>query len=248
MKSYFEKPEKWRDIVDDEKEGLIPGFEDMLGISNSFDHCDNPYGTNEITPTLKKIGFKNIDPESNKINKNCGLKNYLIDDEPINKESNNNKSTEVKSKEEYMPSLLQHIKAMLSKVNGISSNADLVRLGSVLHIVQDYYAHSNYAEVYLNKIWFDKIVTWNEKSDNCRDYSSKNPYSETDRPYVVFKESSLKSIEEIYSNGFKNKLCAKSKNNDKYIFKKSLYTPITTGTYGFEDMLSTCLSMLNEKM
>ncbi|WP_416241224.1 HET-C-related protein, partial [Bacteroides ovatus] len=40
-----------------------------------------------------------------------------------------------------------------------TSPEQLVRLGGVLHTIQDFYAHSNYAEVKLVKVHFDKVVT-----------------------------------------------------------------------------------------
>ena len=39
-KAYYENPTKWRLVVDDKRDGLIPGFEKIIGVSVPYDHCD----------------------------------------------------------------------------------------------------------------------------------------------------------------------------------------------------------------
>lgn len=233
-KDYYQDPLKWRNLVGDEKNGLLPGFDDLIGVSVPYDHCDNPKGL-PASKRLEEAGFnKAITDDELSVDKQTGIKHYIR-----SSQSGMARGTKV---------VYDELAARLGKVD-FSRPADLTRLGGVLHTVQDFYAHSNFAETYLAKVWFDKVVTWCAASDRERDYSRKRvAYYDTDLNNLQFTEPRLRGILES-----KGKFISRREQivwasaAGRAVNKKAFYTPIVTGTYDMEDLLSTALIMLSEK-
>lgn len=235
-KAYYENPTKWRLVVDDKRDGLIPGFEKIIGVSVPFDHCDNPKGL-FTSKALEDMGFNGkITDKEISINKEKGIKQYLRSN------CHDSEKSTWGTKVVY-DQLLQQLKGM-----NFTSPEQLVRLGGVLHTIQDFYAHSNYAEVNLVKVYFDKVVTWCAESDRLRDYSKKRiDYYHIDKD-MVFDAVEVRRIisrkdDILVADG--NKM--KWKNSGNSFYKKALYTPVVTGTYDLEDMMATALLMLANK-
>lgn len=232
-KVYYEDPTKWRLVVDDKDRGLIPGFDERIGVSVPYDHCDNPKGlcTSEI---LKDMGFNGeITSYEISINDEKGIKQYI---------RSNFREDETKSWGTKV--IYNQLDEQLKEID-FTEPSHLVRLGGALHTIQDFYAHSNYAEVSLVKVWFDKVVTWCAESDRFRDYSLKRiDYFHIDKG-MIFDEEEVKKIisrkdDVLRAEG--NKM--RWKNGGDYFYKKALYTPVVTGTYDLEDMMATASLML----
>lgn len=233
--TYYTDPKRWRAVVDDENTGLIPGFNEIINVSAPYDHCDNPKGMS-TSDNLKRLGFNGeITDEEISVDKTNGMKHYLksqIDD----KKKENWGSKAVYDK-------------LIEQLSGITFNrpGDLVKLGGVLHTVQDFYAHSNFAELTLVKVWFDKVVTWCAESDKCRDYRQKQVGYYSNVSDMVFDEATLRKIisrkdDKIRAEGNKIRWVK----SGAYFHKKVLYTPVVTGTYDLEDMLATALLMMGD--
>lgn len=235
--AYYVNPKQWRLVVDDEKTGLIPGFGKIIGVSVPYDHCDNPKGLPAITSEkLKKWGFNGeIKGNEISINRTKGIKQYIRS----NREAGVKGSWGTKV---VYDQLLQRLKE-----TNFTEPAQLVKLGGALHTIQDFYAHSNFAEVTLVKVWFDKVVTWCAESDRFRDYSQKRiDYFHIDKG-MTFDEEEVKKIisrKDDSLNAEGNKM--RWKNGGDYFYKKALYTPVVTGTYDLEDMMATALLMLGD--
>ncbi|MEG0518247.1 MAG: HET-C-related protein, partial [Bacteroidales bacterium] len=274
---YYKNPTLWRDIVDHEKDGLIPGFANGAGVSLPYDHCDNPKGM-VTSQKLQTAGFnKAITTEELEIDKSLGMKHYIRS----NASQKQKESWGTKCIYDYLTSTLECINsthnAESSVYNHITSTSgygaspyksvnpsfgympsqpellnvykptppQLVKLGGVLHTIQDFYAHSNFAETYLVKTWFDKVITWCAESDRCRNYSTRQlNYYQIDKN-MQFDETVLRKMINQYNlKGKKERLF---RQDGSYFYKKALYTPIVTGTYDMEDLISTALIMLGEK-
>ena len=235
--AYYTNPKQWRLVVDDEKKGLIPGFGKIIGVSVPYDHCDNPKGLPAITSEkLKKWGFNGeIKDDEISINRTRGIKQYIRS----NRKGSDKDSWGTKV---IYDQLLQRLKEI-----NFTEPTQLVKLGGALHTIQDFYAHSNFAEVTLVKVWFDKVVTWCTESDRFRDYSQKRiDYFHIDKG-MTFDEEAVKKIisrkdDVLRAEG--NKM--RWRNDGDYFYKKALYTPIVTGTYDLEDMMATALLMLGD--
>jgi len=211
---------QWRKIVDGDKDkgyvGLIPGFGELLGVSAPHDHFDNPFGLacyEDLHKNNPKFNGKISDKEC-QIGRKYGMKNYIRSD----------------SEEGYGSKMVyRHLSKIFDEVKTPQTNTyqrakNMVKLGGALHTVQDFYAHSNYAETYLVKMWFDKVFTWTD-ADRCRDYSQK-----------MVKETY--GISSVFDHNVKQ---------ITGVNKKAFFTPITTGTFDIEDMVASGLAMAKEK-
>lgn len=248
---YYKNPILWRDIIDNKEDGLIPGFADFIGISLPCDHCDNPKGM-VTSEKLRAAGFnKTITADELEIDKSLGMKCYI-------RSNSSRQKKETWGTKSVYDHLVSVIGCMNSGLNNMSSSpahisthieqpspANLVELGGVLHTIQDFYAHSNFTETYLVKIWFDKVITWCAESDRCRNYSTKQlNYYQIDKN-MQFEETILREMINKYNlKGRKEKLF---RQDGSFFNKKALYTPVVTGTYDMEDLMSTALIMLGEK-
>lgn len=295
---YYKNPTLWRDIVDREKDGLIPGFANVTGVSLPCDHCDNPKGM-VTSQKLQTAGFnKTITAEELGIDKSLGMKHYIRNNAPKRQKENwgtkcvydhltssleciksthnfeNSIYTPMASNRGYInsahnseSSVYDHITSNRGYINSTHNSENsapahtfsqpellnvyqptppqLIKLGGVLHTIQDFYAHSNFAETYLVKTWFDKVITWCAESDRCRNYSTRQlDYYQIDNN-MQFDETVLREMINKYNlKGRKEKLF---RQDGSYFYKKALYTPIVTGTYDMEDLISTALILLSEK-
>lgn len=187
------------------------------------------------------------------VDKETGIKNHI---------RTTKKSVKDKQEAAHVNIVYEYICRKLEKVMKPGANNDpqnLVALGGVLHIMQDFYAHSNYSETYLASKWFDGIITWTSSDRHYKDFSNNAKYI----PHYAFSKNvkekiiSDKQKELRQEEGFSN-ITLKEHGHfiaDQYgrpvyenlLYRKGLYTPITTGTYNDIDMVSTALEMLKDK-
>lgn len=256
---------EWRKVVD----GIIPGFYAELGVSAPWDHFDNPYGLDDYSATHKKF-HSSVNSTNNtsatKINKKLGLKNH-IRGENIN--LNNitivynylhNKlvnigrnmmpvSTSAPQNKSYCPNYDMYLNLLNFTAGRWFEDRQLVKLGGALHILQDYYAHSNYPEIYMAKSLFDGVITFTD-CDRMLEHCNKGYAMDGANNWADFafdkasRESLLytKKMHELGGDIIDNQTHAR-----KY-YRKALYAPVTTGTYDKIDLVYTALSMMNEKM
>ena len=255
----------WReDFVDGEETGLIPGLGQAVGVSVTHDHCDNPKGLTKYATSPVKIykgseasvkgkidqyygnkGFLSMDVADNatevKVNKTYGMKNHL-------------KSTMAGSSFAVRKTVVESVAQKLSAIKPYSlTRKDAVVMGGALHTLQDFYAHSNYCEVYLSK-YFKSVITWTDADHvnvNRSLLSSNN--SKT-----VFKNiqsvNDVLKVNGVSMNASDNKFdyigtnSVQGKGGDNRIYKKPFYAPITSGTCDMEDLLVCGMHLLDAKI
>lgn len=233
---------RWREVVDDPYTGLIPGFERQLGVSVPHDHCDNPFGMPfyEDLKELHKDFERPVTAEECSLNKEYGMKNYLRTNDPL--------------KASYGTKVVfDHLLEKLKKVD--RTQEGMVELGGALHILQDFYAHSNYTEICLVKRWFDRVKTWTS-ADHKKNYEQMALLQSGGRGMVFVSDVAecLLRKEGYQAFEYQQKYIRwypKPKNllgEQHAVNKKAFFAPITTGTYGTEDLLASLLEMLDDKL
>lgn len=232
--------ETLRFIIDNKQpreKSIIPGFDDLVKLSCYYEHCDNPYIEDKATypykvsERLRKVEAKPLDAATLEVDRKTGMKKYL----------------KGSSSEGSMPTVSQYTENLLGSINDLTSSTSQVKLGALLHIIQDFYGHSNYSETHLVKVWSDKVKTFTA-ADNCHNYSDKTmKWGNGNDPEKVLDAEICDSIYEKYPNKYQKaaKMGAKYDNPDKHVSIKTFYTPITSGTFGIEDMFHSFMDMIN---
>ena len=323
----------WRKHIDGDgtKIGLIPGFEELLGVSAPHDHFDNPFGL-EYYKDLFDLGMGfngKISPEETEYNTDFGMKNYIRQTDCGDQGNYGNYGTKV-----VYGYLLHHLNEVWDVLNGRSSGSsstatstatsqnagtnaphpagaalsgairnsganlkpladiseekekvadsvekiatktpigsqteeyvrakNMVKLGGLLHTIQDFYAHSNYSEAYVVKCWYDGVITWSD-ADHCREYNKREVFvNDGGMPANVlignFRKNDKYANNLSWLKNMYEQLCGPTLLSSRYpgriefvqnagffLNKKAFFTPITTGTYDMEDMMATGVIML----
>ena len=204
---------------------------DVLGVYRPEEHIDNPLGLghaddkgndrkdDELHP--KFLGFVANNSKLHTIG-DFGMKNYIRGAETAYETKTGGKS--VVSAYEYIRTKLK------SAAKGGFNNTDsLVDLGAALHTLEDYFAHTNYAELSLIKTQQTAVFPWVDyvKETGFR-YNYQDILNEKsiNPKYLLFPESKLK--------GVANKLAA--------------CLPLVTGTFGKVDTAASVLPIVNEHL
>lgn len=222
---------------------IIPGFNDLVKLSCYYEHCDNPYSEDKgtypykVSDRLKKAGAQPLDDKTLEVDRVTGMKKHL-------------KGT---SAQGSMPTVSQYTQELLASIDNLTSRTNQVKLGALLHIIQDFYGHSNYAETHLVKVWTDKVKTFTA-ADNCQNYSAKEMKwgkGNANDPEKVFNAAMCNNVLYVkYPNKYQAsaKMGARYDKPEEHVGIKAFYTPITSGTFGFEDMFYSLMDMVNTKI
>ncbi len=251
----------WREtFVDGEENGLIPGLGQALGVSVTHDHCDNPKGLTQYSPSLgicddESVMLKLKEYYSNKgfLSRDVADNATEISVDRTNGIKHNLKSTEAGSKFAVRKTVVENVAEKLSEIKPGKNltKKDAVVLGGALHTLQDFYAHSNYCEVYLSK-YFKSVITWTDADHkDVHGFLVNGNVSRT-----VFKNLTKSDNSDLKVNG----LLMKSSDNKsfdyintkspvyKHIYKKPFYAPITSGTCDMEDLLVCGMHLVDAKL
>lgn len=264
FKETMAKNFNWREtFVDGEDAGLIPGLGKALGVSVTHDHCDNPKGLTKYSSSLgiykgsetsvkgkidQYYGNKGFlsrdvadDGDEVKVNKTYGMKNHL-------------KSTEKGSLFAVRKTVVESVAKKLSEINPNNlTRKDAVVMGGALHTLQDFYAHSNYCEVYLSK-YFKSVITWTDadyKNVNCSLLSSNNTETVFEN---IQNDNGVLKVNGVSTNASDNQYdyirtkSVQGKDGNKRIYKKPFYAPITSGTCDMEDLLVCGMHLVDAKL
>jgi len=148
---------------------------DSLGLYRPEEHIDNPKGLNDEsklanfnkTKTEKQTLYHGTLSKSLEINESTMMKRYILEDIY---EKDNVKDNKRPSSFTYFSEQMQ-----LAKSNG--KNKDGFRhFGAALHILEDYFAHTNFVEIALIKNGFPNVYPWVQVSDqinNITDFKIK---------------------------------------------------------------------------
>lgn len=250
----------WRDIVGGDN-GLIPDFDKTLGVSVCYEHCDNPKGLDNNKDYTSIDGCANfnhaIASEANITDTTYGTKNYL-------RCSSDNTGENVFG---VHRTVYQHLDKELNEFrndwygsrqsNEVSNKKLMVRLGGVLHTLQDFFAHSNYTEVCMAQHISDKIITWTE-SDGIWDYTPMRLSDPSRRPFApVLREQNIKRIldhdspfdpKTLKYAPYSPEVIERAYNISPQGFTKAFFSPVTSGTFDGQDMLVSFMHMFHEML
>lgn len=206
---------------------------DVLGVYRPEEHIDNPLhlghaddkGTDRNDDKLhtKFLGYVANFSELHTIG-SFGMKNYI-------RGAAKTYSTKTKTEGTHVLTAYEYIrKKLINAAKGGFNNIDsLVDLGAGLHTLEDYFAHTNYAELSLIKSQQAAVFPWVDyvKEKGFR-YNYQDILNEKhiDSKYYLFPENKLK--------GVTNKLAA--------------CLPIVTGTFGKVDTAASVLPIVNEHL
>jgi uncharacterized Zn-binding protein involved in type VI secretion len=262
----------WREtFVDGEESGLIPGLGQALGVSVTHDHCDNPKGLTKYSSSLKIYkGKQGENPEAvektveEKIDQYYGNKGFLSRDvadngtevkvDRTNGIKHHLKSTEAGSSFAVRKTVVESVAERLSVGYPYNlTKKDAVVIGGALHTLQDFYAHSNYCEVYLSK-YFKSVITWTgadyKNVNNCLVNNSEvvfNNVGYDDEKGALRINGKLTNVSDSDNDYIRTK-AVKGQSGNKRIYKKPFYAPITSGTCDMEDLLVCGMHLVDAKL
>ena len=274
FKEAMAKNFNWREtFVDGEENGLIPGLGQALGVSVTHDHCDNPKGLTKYPGEIGICAGREAEVRG-KMDQYYGNKGFLRDDvKGIEIEVDKTygikhhlKSTVAGSSFMVRKTVVENVAEKLSaiKPNGLTRKNAVV-LGGALHTLQDFYAHSNYCEVYLSK-YFKSVITWTDADyanvkprltplDNSNTKTqTKSGTKQVQKPAPVFQTinstNGVLNVNGVSMNALDNERYdyIQGKNGNNRIYKKPFYAPITSGTCDMEDLLVCGMHLVDAKL
>ena len=148
---------------------------DVLGIYRPEEHIDNPKGLNDEsklanfnkTKIEKQTLYHGTIPKSLEINENTMMKRYILED-IYEKDS---------VKDNKRPSSFTYFSEQMQLAKSHGRNKDGFRhFGAALHILEDYFAHTNFVEIALIKNGFPNVYPWVQVSNEINkinDYKIK---------------------------------------------------------------------------
>ena len=207
---------------------------DTLGVYRPEEHIDNPkglghtkQGSNRGDKELydKFTGFVSNNSPLHTINTSFGMKNYIR----ANSSSfTTGGGSSVKTAHAYIISKLEA--AAKGAINETKSLADL---GAALHTLEDYFAHTNYAEVSLMKTIQPAVFPW---VDHVKETGFKYVYDN------VLNGKQPNESELLFPlNKLKNA-------NGNPVNRIAACIPIVTGTFGMVDTASSVMPIINEHL
>ncbi|EJN37929.1 Heterokaryon incompatibility protein Het-C [Pseudomonas sp. GM84] len=118
----------------------------MLGVYRPSEHIDNPY-----TPTPSNFDPRTIDED---------FEAPIAQDDPL---------LQVDPKKSMKRHIFTSVDYMCERLRDAMSSGPtpqgLREFGAALHVLEDYFAHSNYAELSLRKMGHDHVLPWTGKTD-----------------------------------------------------------------------------------
>lgn len=254
--SEFMKPEKKEELhkenydkrIKDFKKEYLEITKEILGVYRPDEHIDNPLTVpidkNKHNPKLnlpkEKYGFVGAPTaEELAIGKMYGMKNYIRTDK-----SSANFSTK-RTAYEYV---VQQITSAKSNLN-FTNTKSMVNFGAALHVIEDFFAHTNYVEIAVAKVYKnDRVFPWVDLVPNHTKYTGAKDFNYDTfaklKPTEANKYLSLKATPSVIGV---TKVAF-----DKTVVKKinpiARFIPLVTGTFGELDMLASLLPLLEEKL
>ncbi len=225
------------------KDNFSPVDKAHMGVYIPAEHIDNPI---EVGKPLKEgkanddtaiipefIGIDGQNPELHYVNRDFGLKNYIRKSQLALPKTVVPKAFSKPDKVLFSYSYIIDQLKSACKPGGHNSSVCKDHLGAALHTIEDYFAHSNYAEIALIKEGETRVFPWVTKVEQTNnlglDYMAyiKNPEYKTKvqrNPKAYFVLNQTEGID------YNNNLAA--------------MLPVVTGTFGMLDTMASLLPIV----
>lgn len=202
---------------------------DVLGVYRPEEHIDNPKGVGQDANGASRkdkelyskfVGCVPDDHPLHGVNRRYGLKNYIRNEQQYSIEG------------DRYPTAYQYIVQQLKKAgvpNGLNNPRALTDFGAAMHTLEDYFAHTNFAEVSLIKSVEPLVFPWVDEVANPTgfryQYQALFEGQGLNERFVLLDDRSRIKGHELAS-----------------------YIPIVTGTFGMVDTAASVLPILNEHL
>ncbi|MBA53939.1 MAG: hypothetical protein CMK89_05740 [Pseudomonadales bacterium] len=202
---------------------------DVLGVYRPEEHIDNPKGVGQDAEGKSRqdkelyrkfVGCVADDHPLHDVNRHYGLKNYIRHDQSYSIEG------------DRYPTSYQYIVEQLKLAgvrDGLNNPRAQIDFGAAMHTLEDYFAHTNFAEVSLIKSveplvfpWVDEVA---EPTGFRYHYKDLFEGKGLDESYVLLSDRTRVKGHQLAS-----------------------YIPIVTGTFGVVDTAASVLPILNEHL
>jgi hypothetical protein len=265
------KPQNYRLYLEKFRKEYTKVTSNLLGVYKPQEHIDNPLALHPkfICEANKKKG-KACPPD----NFNYKLDPDFVKD-PIDSQWNNNKATGTKNYirgngSEPFESAFDCFLKFINKSNP-NTVEGRINFGAALHILEDYYAHSNFCELAVMKVYDPEVFPWDNLPKTCEVDGLKKHKADIGRnSHAVASVIERKNIKfntvsnpDLYPDGVKDyvKLNPSKKSQDYYRSKgytdtrnRGLYYShaecaiVQTGSFGMLDTLASVAPKINNKM
>ncbi|CAM1348181.1 HET-C-related protein [Tenacibaculum ascidiaceicola] len=255
----FMKPENKADLnknnydkrLADFKKQYLDITKEVLGVYRPDEHIDNPLtipiNKNEHNPKLnakgEKYGFVGKPTYIElAIGKTYGMKNYI---RTHASDANSSDFSTTRTAYEYV---VQQIKSAENNLN-FSNITSMVNFGAALHVIEDYFAHTNYVEIAVAKVYKnDRVFPWVDVVPNHTPYPGAENFN-----YDTFAKLPPKEAERYLRLKATPSVIGVTKMKyDKTVITEpnqiARFIPVVTGTFGELDMLASVLPILEEKL
>ena len=221
--------------------------EKKLGVYRPDEHIDNPktdpIDKNAHNPKLNTgdaYGFVGQpSKEEMRIGMAYGMKNYIRADK-----SSSGFSTK-RTAYEYVE---QKIKAA-AKSNPNFKDAHLMAdFGAALHVIEDYFAHSNYVEIAASKVSKnDRVFPWIDKIENPKPYVGSIDFN-YDKFAKMEPSKAVQFLAKKSTPSIVDKSHTKIDTAIGTYNQIARFIPVVTGTFAELDMLASLMPILKDKV
>lgn len=265
------KPQNFMKYLSDFRASFAKITPELLGVYKPQEHIDNPLALHPkfICEANKAKGLKCPPPDFN---------NKLDPDfvkDPIDSQWDNNKAFGTKNYirgngPEPFESAYDCFVKFISKANP-NTVQGRINFGAALHIVEDYYAHSNFCELAIMKVYDPEVFPWDNISVNApQDQLKKHKADISSNSFIknnLLDRSKIKfntvTNPDLHSNAVANYLKANpnKKANDYYASLGSSSTTnrglyysmgeaaiVQTGSFGLLDTIASIAPKINNKI
>ena len=259
------KPQNYIKYIQDFRRKYAHVTTELLGVYRPQEHIDNPAA---LHPELICIeNHKKGKPDAPE-NFNNKLDPDFVKD-PIDAQWKNNPATGTKNyirgngKEPFESAY----DCFINYINKSNPNTveGRINFGAALHILEDYFAHSNFCEIAIMKVYDPEVFPWDNMPETCKKDELKNHKSDTSKnshaAHSVIDRSKIKfrttNNSDLWSNSVKNFMSDKdlkkvhpaqyyaNLGHKDYLENKGLYyahaeCPIVqTGSFGMLDTIAS---------
>lgn len=258
------KPQNYMKYLKDFRAQFAEITPELLGVYKPQEHIDNPYALRSKPGVQKDLNHQ-LDPDFVKdpvesqwqANKEFGTKNYI----------RGNGS-------EPFPSAFDCFIDFINKSNP-NTVKGRINFGAAMHILEDYYAHSNFVELSVMKVYDPEVFPWDNLPATCEKGSLKDHKADIssnkhtkksllDRSRIKFKtlnnpELWTKSVENFMKGKDRTKVppaqyyfdlghtASYSENRGQY-YSHAECAYVQTGSFGMLDTIASIAPKINNKI
>lgn len=271
------KPQNYRLYLENFRKDFAPITTNLLGVYKPQEHIDNPFALryDELQKTFKKAGIEEAPPH----NFNNQLDPDFVKDPVESQWGNDSKfgtKKYIRGDSEIPAPFPNAFDTFIAFINKSNPNTveGRINFGAAMHVLEDYFAHSNFTEIAVMKVYDPEVFPWDDLPPTCikgklkehKADSSSNNHAVTsilDKSKFKFKTLTNPDLQPQAVKNYLNQhpeakgdprwyywqLGNKEYEQNKgYYYSHAACTIVQTGSFGLLDTIASIAPKINNKL